>query len=162
VELKGEGDAVVVAYDLMPAEPVVEVDGLPFDVQVHRIGRDVVDATVAGVRRRYQVALLGTHAALVDSALGASRYDVVDPLPQPDASGPRGGLTAPMPGLVVRVLVQAGDLVEAGRPLLVMEAMKMEHTILNPHDGVVQSVAVSEGDQVERGAVLAAVEEESA
>jgi acetyl/propionyl-CoA carboxylase alpha subunit len=158
VELKGESDPVVVAYDLSSSEPTIEVDGRPVAVQVHRASADLVDLTFGGVRRRYQVALLGTGTALVDSALGASRFELVDPLPAPGASGPRGGLTAPMPGLVVRVLASVGEAVVAGQALVVLEAMKMEHTILSPSDGVVRTLSVSEGDQVERGAVLAAVE----
>jgi propionyl-CoA carboxylase alpha chain len=162
VELKGEGDPVTVAYDLSPSEPEVEVDGRPVAIQVHSVCPELVDATVGGLRRRYRVALVGRRTALVDSGLGASRFEVVDQLPLPGASGPRGGLTAPMPGLVVRVLVSVGDAVEAGQPLLVLEAMKMEHTILSPADGVIQVMAVQEGEQVERGAVLAAVEAQEA
>ncbi len=157
VELKGDGDPVVIGRDLSGPEPRVEVDGHPFAIDLHRTSATEVDATVAGVRRRYQVLVLGGYV-LVDSGLGASRFDVVDPLPPPDASGPRGGLTAPMPGLVVRVLAAVGDSVEAGQPLLVLEAMKMEHTILSPETGTVTGLAVSQGDQVERGAVLAEVE----
>ena len=156
VELKGDGDPVVVGYDLTRSEPVVEVDGHPFAIDLHHVSTSLVDATVNDVRRRYQVVLLDG-SVLVDSPLGSSRFELVDPLPQPGASGPRGGLTAPMPGMVVRVLAAVGDAVEAGQPLVVLEAMKMEHTITSPHDGTVAGVAVSEGDQVERGAVLAEV-----
>jgi acetyl/propionyl-CoA carboxylase alpha subunit len=155
VELKGDGDQVVVGLDLT-RESRVEVDGRPFAVDLHRLAPTVVDATVNEVRRRYQVLVLDG-SVLVDSVLGSSRFDVVDPLPIPGASGPRGGLTAPMPGLVVRVLAQVGDVVEQGRPLVVLEAMKMEHTITSPHEGTVTGIAVSQGDQVERGAVLAEV-----
>jgi propionyl-CoA carboxylase alpha chain len=121
------------------------------------VSTTVVDATLGGVRRRFRVHLTGTGGALVDSDLGASAFTFVDPLPQPGASGPEGGLTAPMPGLVVRVLVGVGDQVAQGQPLLVLEAMKMEHTILSPHDGTVSALHVGEGVQVERGAVLADV-----
>jgi biotin carboxyl carrier protein len=111
-------------------------------------------------RRRYVVTVVGSGAdaaLLVDSDLGSSDFTIADPLPAPEASGPRGGLSAPMPALVVRVLVDPGDSVEEGTPLMVLEAMKMEHTITSPHAGVVTSLLVAEGDQVERGAVLAAV-----
>jgi propionyl-CoA carboxylase alpha chain len=59
---------------------------------------------------------------------------------------------------VVRILVEAGDTVAAGQPLLILEAMKMEHTIQAPHDGNVVEVRVAVGQQVEAGAVLAVVE----
>jgi biotin carboxyl carrier protein len=64
-----------------------------------------------------------------------------------------------MPGTVVRVLAEPGAAVEAGRPLVVLEAMKMEHTVAAPLDGVVAEIAVGQGDQVETGQVLAVVEE---
>jgi propionyl-CoA carboxylase alpha chain len=156
LELKGEGDPILVAYDLSRAAPVLELNGHPVAVDLHLVSESLIDATLSGVRRRYRVHLLNG-GALVDSGLGASEFAFVDPLPVPGESGPQGGLTAPMPGLVVRVLVAAGATVEAGQPLLVLEAMKMEHTILSPHDGVVGAVNVTEGQQVERGAVLAEV-----
>jgi 3-methylcrotonyl-CoA carboxylase alpha subunit len=67
-----------------------------------------------------------------------------------------GRLTAPMPGKVVAVLVQAGATVVKGEPLVIMEAMKMEHTIAAPGDGVVEDVLYEVGDQVADGAPLLA------
>ena len=63
-----------------------------------------------------------------------------------------------MPGLVKLVRVAAGASVKKGAALLVLEAMKMEHTISAPHDGVIAEIA-SEGSQVSEGAVLARFEE---
>ncbi|MCA3877559.1 MAG: 3-methylcrotonyl-CoA carboxylase, partial [Burkholderia sp.] len=65
-----------------------------------------------------------------------------------------GRLTAPMPGKVIAVLVEPGQKVEAGTPLIVMEAMKMEHTIGAPSAGVVAEVLYGVGDQVADGAQL--------
>jgi 3-methylcrotonyl-CoA carboxylase alpha subunit len=65
-----------------------------------------------------------------------------------------GGLRAPMPGKVIAVLVQPGARVEKGAPLLVMEAMKMEHTISAPRIGVVKEIRYAPGDQVSDGAEL--------
>lgn len=78
----------------------------------------------------------------------------------PDASAaiPTGGCVAPMPGRVVQLQAQEGDRVTAGQVLLVMEAMKMEHTVTAPHDGTVRQMAVAEGDQVEADALLAVVD----
>jgi propionyl-CoA carboxylase alpha chain len=64
-----------------------------------------------------------------------------------------------MPGIVVRIVAAVGQMVESGDPLLVLEAMKMEHTIFSPATGTVAALNVATGDQVERGAVLAAVTE---
>jgi len=63
-------------------------------------------------------------------------------------------LSAPMPGNVIRVLVKAGEKVISGQPLLVMEAMKMEHTINAPEDGIVEQVFFQTGDLVQNDAEL--------
>ena len=159
VELKGEGDPIKVAFNLQRT-PVVEVDGNPVLVEIHSAAAELVDATIGGVRRRYRVHLTGvrgsqqTDGALVDGVGGASAFSFVDPLPAPGSSIPAGGLIAPMPGSVVRIMVAEGDTVTVGTPLLVLEAMKMEHTITSPSDGIVTALNVAAGTQVERGAVL--------
>ncbi|PZP22576.1 acetyl/propionyl/methylcrotonyl-CoA carboxylase subunit alpha [Pseudomonas kuykendallii] len=65
-----------------------------------------------------------------------------------------GGLTAPMNGSIVRVLVEPGQAVEAGTALVVLEAMKMEHSIRAPQAGTVKALYCGEGDMVGEGAVL--------
>ena len=74
-----------------------------------------------------------------------------------DGSGPQR-VIAPMPGKVVRVLVQAGDDVKARQGLVVVEAMKMENELRAARDGRVRDVAVKEGQSVDAGAVLLTVE----
>lgn len=71
-----------------------------------------------------------------------------------DSTEGEGRLTAPMPGKVIAVLVEPGQKVEQGDPLIVMEAMKMEHTIGAPAAGVVAEVLYAVGDQVADGAQL--------
>jgi 3-methylcrotonyl-CoA carboxylase alpha subunit len=68
-----------------------------------------------------------------------------------------GSLRAPMPGKIVAVQAKAGDTVEKGRPLVVLEAMKMEHALTAPFDGEVSDLPVKVGDQVVEGALLAKV-----
>ena len=63
-----------------------------------------------------------------------------------------------MPGSVTALRAAAGDAVAAGQPVVVIEAMKMQHTITAPHDGVVTEVPVAVGAQVGAGDVLAVVE----
>ena len=70
-----------------------------------------------------------------------------------------GSLHAPMPGRIVKVLVGEGDEVTDGQVLIVLEAMKMEHSLRAPYDGIVQSVAAASGDQVEAGQVLVVVDQ---
>lgn len=60
-------------------------------------------------------------------------------------------MAAPMPGLILKILVAAGDVVAKGAPLIVLEAMKMEHQIVAPYDGTVASVNCREGELVQPG-----------
>ncbi|UCV11738.1 acetyl/propionyl/methylcrotonyl-CoA carboxylase subunit alpha [Dechloromonas denitrificans] len=78
-----------------------------------------------------------------------------DPLHLVEAGGAQGGgLTAPMPGKVVALLAQIGQKVEKGTPLLILEAMKMEHTITAPAAGTVKAFCYAAGEQVSDGAAL--------
>ena len=65
-----------------------------------------------------------------------------------------------MPGKIVAVPARAGDVVAKGQPIVVLEAMKMEHALVAPFDGVVETIGAAVGDQVVDGAVLAAVTRE--
>ena len=76
----------------------------------------------------------------------------------PSSRKVEGGCVAPMPGKVVKVAVAVGDEVTRGQSLMVMEAMKMEHTISAPEAGRVASIAAVEGQQVEGGQLLAVLE----
>jgi 3-methylcrotonyl-CoA carboxylase alpha subunit len=71
-----------------------------------------------------------------------------------DAEEATGGLKAPMPGKVVSLIAGAGDTVAKGAPLLVLEAMKMEHTITAPGNGRVKAFNFAAGDQVAEGVDL--------
>jgi 3-methylcrotonyl-CoA carboxylase alpha subunit len=78
--------------------------------------------------------------------------DVIAHAGEHDGAG--AGLVAPMPGKVIAVHVAAGSRVAKGAPLLVMEAMKMEHAIVAPEDGIVEAVLYAAGEQVAEGAPL--------
>jgi 3-methylcrotonyl-CoA carboxylase alpha subunit len=78
--------------------------------------------------------------------------DIIAQSGQHEAAG--GKLTAPMPGKVIAVSAVAGAKVARGAALMVMEAMKMEHTIVAPADGIVAEVLYAVGDQVAEGAEL--------
>ena len=107
-------------------------------------GDEVIDATCV------------THQAGVSVfAERAWHFSLPDPLDgssQDDNGGDQ--VTAPMPGQVKLVNVAAGDKVREGDALIVMEAMKMEHTLLAPRDGEIEELLVAVGDQVQDGAVL--------
>jgi acetyl/propionyl-CoA carboxylase alpha subunit len=135
----------------------VAIDAESVAAVLHGVAGDVVVLTVDGVRRRYHVCVTGT-AIDVSSVLGSSWYDVLPRLPDPADAVAAGALVAPMPGAVVRVLVETGETVHAEQSLVVLEAMKMEHTVASPGRGVVAQVHVVAGQQVDAGMVLAVVE----
>ncbi len=94
--------------------------------------------------------------------IGADHWDVAFPDPLAGLSAhhsSEGSLTAPMPGVITLLSAKPGDTIEAGKPLLVMEAMKMEHAIKAPYDGVVKAYKFAAGDQVKDGDLLVEFEE---
>jgi 3-methylcrotonyl-CoA carboxylase alpha subunit len=117
-----------------------------------RIGERRVHAAVVIAGERRHVFFEGrAHAfSVVDPSRGAG---------QGDEAG--GRLTAPMPGKVIALLAEVGQRVEKGAPLLVLEAMKMEHTIKAPRAGVVKGFRFDAGDQVSEGVELVELEAEA-
>ena len=82
----------------------------------------------------------------------------IDPLAPKGGEDPSAGrLTAPMPGRVTQLMVEPGSHVRRGEPLMIIEAMKMEHTVAAPVDGVVEEVRFAVGDLVDEGAELIAL-----
>jgi 3-methylcrotonyl-CoA carboxylase alpha subunit len=99
------------------------------------------------------------HVTVFEGAVGYN-FAVPDPLARADeAAAASDSLRAPMPGLVKQVRAARGDAVTKGQPLLILEAMKMEHTISATHDGVIAEIA-AEGAQVTDGTVLVRFAEE--
>ena len=123
-----------------------------------RSGGDGLAITLDGVRLGASVVPLGDQRyVFVDGQL--HRFTLVDPLAHAADDEHRGGhLTAPMSGTIVAVLVKAGDAVTKGAPLLILEAMKMEHTVMAPAAGTVSAVHYRQGDQVSEGVDLIDVE----
>lgn len=131
------------------------------DVAVVSAAPGEVVLEVGGVRRTFAIHVSGDPLAPrvdVESPLGhvalTRKPRFVDPADQVA----EGSLLAPMPGSVVAVRAAVGEEVAEGQPILVMEAMKMQHTIAAPYAGTVTELAASEGQQVEAGTVLAVVE----
>jgi len=69
-------------------------------------------------------------------------------------------MSAPMPGVVLKIFVKKGDVVAKGAPLVILEAMKMEHQIVAPRDGAIESVNCTEGELVQPGADLVTMHED--
>jgi 3-methylcrotonyl-CoA carboxylase alpha subunit len=115
-----------------------------------------------GVKTQISVLDHGLETAVF---LGSDSWRLIeiDPLAVHSDEDPSAGrLTAPMPGRVAQLLVEPGNRVRRGQPLMVIEAMKMEHTVAAPADGVVEAVRYAPGDLVEEGAELIALAPEQA
>jgi propionyl-CoA carboxylase alpha chain len=121
----------------------LEVDGVASEMRGH-ISRGSVS---------------GTREVHVDGPMQSVSLREVPRFVDPADVVASGSLLAPMPGTVVSVAVEAGAEVAAGQPVLVLEAMKMQHTVSAPHAGVVTEIDVRPGAQVAAGEVLAVVSE---
>jgi biotin carboxyl carrier protein len=154
------------------AEPiVVDVKELPSGALEVRIGGELVDVDVVPVGGQLSVRVAGQVVDLTTEgqppdvgaiASGHRSYVRVESerLRAAEAAKKSGGggaeklIKSPMPGRIVKILVQPGDQVEAGKPLLVMEAMKMENEIKAKAAGTIGQIHVAAGDTVEGNAKL--------
>ena len=162
---------------------VLDHKGTRLEIEVHNLGRSrfaahvadsvleieithVEDGTIrfdmGGHRDKARIADMGAAISVFHGgeAFEFTRADMLSGEDEGDAAGDR--LIAPMPGLVKVLTATKGQAVTRGEPLLILEAMKMEHTLTAPRDGVIGDVFVSEGEQVTDGTLLLALAQESA
>jgi pyruvate carboxylase subunit B len=155
IEVELDGEIACVDGGSPQRARLMEGEGTP--IRIVTIGDDSpqthrVTARRDGARGRYVLRIDGWRHTV--EALDERTRAIRDLSAAAQTSaGPRP-LTAPMPGLVVRVLVAPGDQVEAGQSIVVMEAMKMENELRSPSAGRVKSVSAQAGAPVEKGAVL--------
>lgn len=158
-----------VSLKLADGSAIVEVDGRHYDLEVRQLapgeylllaGSNVYKCRVE--RERGSLSAAGTFAVVVRG----NNYDVavIDPkrLRSTQASGAHhtgaAEIVSPMPGKIVRILVETGTHVEAGAGVVVVEAMKMQNEMKAPKAGVVVSIKTEEGATVSAGDVLAVIE----
>jgi 3-methylcrotonyl-CoA carboxylase alpha subunit len=161
IRLRSDGTIHKIAVTYKP-------DGYLFDlpagrrfVRVQRLANGDVRVAIEGRHAIGTVARVGPQLT-VFTADGTAQFELVDALAaseQVDVAP--GHLTAPMPGKVIQVTVKPGDDVKRGATLMVLEAMKMEHSIAAPMDGKIERVFFKTGDLVEEGAELLAFVEEA-
>ena len=152
------GDAdVVVAYRPVGEGIELQIGGKP--TRVSRFGVDgdrVWFVEHAGHRRAARVAVAGGRAWVLSEGLQLA-FAEVPRFAEPGVAAVAGGLVAPMPGRIVKILVEVGQEVVAGAALVVLEAMKMEHTVRAAAAGRVQAIHASVGQQVDAEHLLAVV-----
>jgi len=154
VEIAGKTRRVEVAMD-----GAVSVDGAAFACDACMLSAGVLSLVIEG--RSYRCVADGDAVIVEGKRFG---YALSDPRSLGGRRGAGAGdagpraVKAPMPGKVVRVLVEAGAEVEAGQGVIVIEAMKMQNELKTPKAGKVAKVAVAVGDTVAAGAVLVVVE----
>jgi 3-methylcrotonyl-CoA carboxylase alpha subunit len=142
-------------------------DGYQFELPAGRrfvraqpLANGDVRVEIEGRQATGTVARVGSQLT-VFTADGTAQFELIDALAasaQVDAAP--GHLAAPMPGKVIQVAVKPGDAVKRGAILMVLEAMKMEHSIAAPMDGKIDRIFFKPGDLVEEGAELLAFAEE--
>ncbi len=158
-----DGKAHKVELDRGDGRLECRLDGRPVEIDAQMTARDVLSLLIDGRSYEIKRAIGPSDTHMV---VGLARYEteVRDPrsfrarkAAASDAAGPRK-LVSPMPGKVVRVLVQKGAEVEAGQGVIVVEAMKMQNELKSPKKGVVQQILAAEGAAVNAGEALAIVE----
>jgi len=151
-------DADGVRYEAAPPVPaeLSDIEGSP--VRMVKIGTHVYRVVAQKRQGRGRYTLWVDGYRFETEALDERTRAIRDL--SAERAGPTGPapIVAPMPGLIVRVSVKAGDKVEAGQGIVVMEAMKMENELRATAAGTVRSVEVSPGTAVEKGALLVALE----
>jgi len=132
----------------------IVVDGVASSVSGSINPRGLLRAEFDGLRTSATVVVAGERRHVFGHGR-AWQFAAVDPLHHSgEGGGAEGGLLAPMPGKVIALIASEGTTVEKGAPLLILEAMKMEHTITAPAAGTVKGFRYAVGDQVGDGAEL--------
>ena len=135
-----------------------EVDAHAAGVEIVAVRADEMDLRVDG---KLHVVPYAVQGSTISFSFDGEIYfaDVAEKGVRAKARHRDASMSAPMPGLVLKILVQAGDVVAKGAPLLILEAMKMEHQITAPRDGEIAAVHCREGELVQGGVELVTMKE---
>lgn len=134
------------------------INGQPFSLDIQKVSGNIWH--IIRDHRTYEVELLDEGLIKVNGSLyrteTVDRFDALLKQLGMDrgAAGKVAEVKAPMPGLVIRILAQAGDMVSKGDGLLILEAMKMENVIKSPTDGTIASIEVQQGKTVDKNQVM--------
>lgn len=151
-------DLVVESVPLIVRARNTDSAGYTIEIADHQYSVSQIDERmieVDGARIENRVARSGPDTLIVFNDDGRNMVGQIDPATiDEDETAGAGGLRSPMPGKIVSVFVKPGQKVAKGTPLMIMEAMKMEHTIVAPSDGAVSVVSYAVGTQIEEGVSL--------
>jgi 3-methylcrotonyl-CoA carboxylase alpha subunit len=152
--LQWRGQQHSIDLEALPHGATIEVAGVPVTMTEVTRSEGLVTASVEGKRVQARYIVYEGHVHIWAEG---EHYDFVYEDPRAklfSASASGGDLTTPLPGVVAAVVVEPGQAVVAGEMLMVIEAMKMEHTIVAPYAGTVQSIHFARGDRVPEGSTL--------
>jgi propionyl-CoA carboxylase alpha chain len=153
-----QNEEVLVQYSVLRNGKLsVEIEDRHYEVSIYESGNGSVDLDINGLRVGYDVDSR-LDDWFVHGPEGDFEFTELPRFPIKGLDDAASGLKAPMPGSVLVVNVKAGDTVEQGKVLLILEAMKMEHQITAPRDGTIEEMKVAVGDQVANGELLVVLE----
>lgn len=142
----------------------ISLDGQLIDADVAEISPNTISVLLHGESHEIRLAPATAASLIIQTGTHEFIAEVIDPRAwsgrrhsHTELEG-RQQIVAPMPGKVIRVLVQPGEKVQAGQGLLVVEAMKMQNEIRSPKTGTLERILVTEGQPVNAGDVLALVD----
>src|SRR5581483_3947220 len=153
------GRPVEITVHYRPGGYLLELPGGKVFASAEREGETRIAASLGG--RRVNATVVPNGDALTVFAFGAIHLIERARRAAQEEEDPGGRLVSPLPGSVAQVLVKEGAKVDKGQPLMIVEAMKMEHTITAPHAGKVAQIYFAVGDQVAEGAQLLVLESAS-
>jgi 3-methylcrotonyl-CoA carboxylase alpha subunit len=149
-----DGTVTAVALERHGGRAVLAIGERRRELRWSSAGEERIEVSLDGASFIAHVVRIGP-ALSVRTPYGRFELHLVDPLRhEPVDHAPDARLTALMPGRVVKVMAAAGDKVKKGQALMILEAMKMEHTVASPRDGVIERVAFRADDLVPADAVL--------
>ncbi|MBN32773.1 MAG: hypothetical protein CL906_02485 [Dehalococcoidia bacterium] len=130
-----------------------EIDGKKFEVEVNLLNSN--DAQVKVNDKNFDIKISNNLSEPKKSEPKKSEPKKSEPkIPDQSVQGNPGDLLALMPGKILKVLVSEGQKIKMGEPVIIMESMKMEQTIVSSADGVINSINVKEGETIEVGSVM--------
>lgn len=151
-------------FEINEQEESITVNGSAFQWDIHKVGEGYFHVLHENKSYRAEIVHTDVAAKTITFKINGRHYSVelkdkFDLLLEKmgmnqKAAHKVNSIKAPMPGLIIDLKINAGDVVKEGDPLLILEAMKMENIIKSPGDGMIKKVNVKKGENVEKGQVL--------